>query len=127
MLDAFIRVCQHTFAYIREERQLPKTAAISLRVEPTLKARLEQFATKDGRPLAAYIERHLEMLAMSDEPPTYTLRDAQPRHHEGKGPIVTLHIADGWPVAVVTADHAERLGRQLIGAAQLARSLPPGE
>lgn len=38
---------------------MAKTAAISLRVEPEVKAALEKAAKADERPLAQYIERAL--------------------------------------------------------------------
>jgi hypothetical protein len=39
---------------------------------------------------------------------------------------VALPIAEGWPSAVLSAEHAEALGEQLISLAQIAREMPAG-
>jgi len=101
-----------------------KSAAISVRVGPELKEDLEASAKREGRTLAAYVGR---VLALHQMLPAWILRDAHPSHREGHGPRVTLPVAEGWPVASITADHAESLGRQLIEAAKIAKSLPPAE
>jgi hypothetical protein len=101
-----------------------KTAAISVRVNSDLKAAIEAAAKRDGRSLASYVER---VLTLHEMPPQWGLRDANPMHRSEKGPGVALSIAEGWPTAVIPADHAEALGRQLIEAARIAKSLPPAE
>jgi hypothetical protein len=101
-----------------------KTAAISVRITSELKAGLEAEAKRDGRSLASYVERVLTLHQML---PQWLLRDANPTHREETGPRVTLPIAEGWPAASMAADQAEVLGRQLIEAARIAKSLPPAE
>ena len=101
-----------------------KSAAISVRVEPRLKGALEKEAKKEGRTLAAYVER---VLALHQSLPNWILRDAQPFNRRDGGAFVSLPIAEGWPTAVMAADHAERLGEQLIASARLAKKIPPAE
>ena len=103
---------------------MSKTAAISVRVEPAVKAELEKSARADGRALGAYVER---ILVLHHLMPRWTLRDPQPIHRKGDGPRVALSVAEGSPTAVIAADDAEALGHQLIQAAKIARGLPPGE
>lgn len=103
---------------------MTKEAAISVRVDARLKAFLEQKAREEGRTLAAYVDRILQLLP---QPPSWILRDAQPINRREGGPTVVLLIAEGWPSALMSADRAEALGKQLIGAAQLARKIPPAE
>jgi hypothetical protein len=101
-----------------------KDAAISVRVDAGFKAFLEQKAREEGRTLAAYVDRVLQLLL---QPPNWILRDAQPINRREGGPTVVLLIAEGWPSALVSADQAEALGNRLIRAAQLAREIPPAE
>jgi hypothetical protein len=103
---------------------MTKDAAISVRIDARLKAFLEQKAREEGRTLAAYVHRILQLL---HQLPSWILRDAQPINRREGGPSVVLLIAEGWPSAVMSADRAEALGKQLIGAAQLARKIPPAE
>ncbi|MGA7384167.1 MAG: hypothetical protein WBW81_05595 [Methylocella sp.] len=103
---------------------MTKDAAISVRVDARFKAFLEQKAREEGRTLAAYVDRILQLLL---QPPNWVLRDAQPINRRQGGPTVVLPIAEGWPSAGMSADQAEALGNQLIGAAQLARKIPPTE
>jgi hypothetical protein len=106
------------------QRCAVKSAAISVRVAPELKESVEATAAREGRTLASYVER---ILARHEALPQWTLRDASPTHRAEHGPRVTLAVAEGWPAAVMTADHAEALGKQLIRAAEIARDLPPAE
>jgi hypothetical protein len=101
-----------------------KTAAISVRVSSDLKAEIEAAAKRDARSLASYVERVLTLYQML---PQWQLRDANPLHRKESGPSVSLSVAEGWPLAVISADHAEALGRQLIEAARIGKSLPPAE
>ena len=103
---------------------MTKDAAISVRVDARLKAFLEQKAREEGRTLAAYVAR---ILQLHYQPPSWILRDAQPNNRREEGPTIVLPIAEGWPAAKMSADRAEALGKQLIGAAQLARKIPPAE
>jgi hypothetical protein len=117
---ALTYISQHTL----DEIYMAKDAAISLRVEPELKAALEAEATKEGRALAAYVERVLRLHHVG---PLWLLRDCQPLNRKGSGPQVGLTIADGWPAAILSASRAEELGHQLIAAAKLAKGLTPAE
>lgn len=101
-----------------------KTAAISVRVSSDLKAEIEAAATREGRSLASYVER---VLALHQMLPQWVLRDANPTHRKETGPRVSLPIAEGWPAVSMPANHAEDLGRQLIEAARIAKTLPPAE
>jgi hypothetical protein len=102
-----------------------KGAAISIRVEPALKARLEKEAAKAGTTLAAYVERALEVHA---QPPKLELSDPEVVHGSKAGTRIKLNVATGWPVALLTPDHAERLGKQLLTAVDVTKriAVPPG-
>jgi hypothetical protein len=106
------------------EVRMAKTATLSIRVDEGMKAELESRAEKDGRSLASYVER---ILARHHSLPAWQLRDPQPHHRKKVGPQVSLSIAEGWPVAVMSANNAQALGEQLIRVAQLAKKLPPAE
>lgn len=103
---------------------MTKDAAISIRVDAGFKAFLEQKAREEGRTLAAYVDRILQLLL---QPPNWSLRDARPINRREGGPTVVLSVAEGWPSASIRADQAEALGNQLIRVAQLAREIPPAE
>jgi hypothetical protein len=107
---------------MHKEWAMTKSAAISVRVDERLKEELEKVAKQEGRSLASLVERRLSMQL---QPPKWTLRDVQPLNWKSKGPLVALPVAEGWPTAVLQAEHAEALGKQLLAAAQLARKLPP--
>ena len=110
-----------------QSKEIPivvKTAAISVRVPPHLKEAIEQQATADGRSLASYVER---VLTLHGQPPAWILRDVQPINRKKRGPAVNIPIAEGWPGALLDANHAEALGKQLIAAAQIAKKLPPAD
>ena len=96
-----------------------KEAALSLRIDGDLKEALQQQADAQGRSLASYVER---ALMVHGKIPLWTFDDPQPRHAKKEGPRVVLSVATGWPSAMLTAEHAERLGRELIGAAERARN-----
>ena len=57
-----------------------------------------------------------------DNPPAWILHDPQVVHQKEVGWKVRLPIAEGWPVAYLSANHAEELGKQLIEAAKRARN-----
>ena len=40
---------------------------------------------------------------------------------------MTLTIAEGWPPAGITPEHAEKLGARLIEAAKISRRMEPAE
>ena len=98
-----------------------RNATISIRVEPALKDALEEQATKDGRTLAAYVER---VLILHSQWPVWRLKDCQPINSKRYGARVALPIAEGWPVAEITAPHAKMLGEQLTTAAKIASRMP---
>ena len=98
-----------------------KDAAISVRVDEGLKEHLEKQAQDEGRSLAAYVER---VLQLHTQLPRWRLKELQPLNSKAHGPRVVLPIAEGWPVAQLTAEHAESLGKQLISLAQVARKMP---
>lgn len=56
------------------------------------------------------------------DPPDWILHDPQVVHQKEVGWQVCLAIAEGWPVACLSANHAEELGKQLIEAARRARN-----
>src|SRR5262245_14505 len=103
---------------------MAKTAMIALRIEPKLKTQIEKAAKADHRPASSFVERVLQMYF---DRPKLILSDPQPHHREDGGPAVTLRIAEGWPVAGITAEHAEKLGAQLIEAARMSRRMTPAE
>jgi hypothetical protein len=98
---------------------MAKTAAISVRVEPSLKAEIEMSARADGRSLGAYVERILVLHHLK------RIWALQPVHRKNDGPRVALSVAEGWTTAVMKADDASALGHQLIETAKIARRLSP--
>lgn len=98
-----------------------KDAAISVRVDEALKEHLENQARDEGRSLAAYVERVLQVHTTL---PRWRLDEPQALNSKKRGAQVALPIAEGWPLATLSAEHAERLGKQLISLAQAARKLP---
>jgi hypothetical protein len=103
---------------------MAKTAALSIRIKPKLKGQLEDQAKKEGRSLASYVERVLEI---HTAPPKLILRDCQSFNRKETGPRVHLPLAEGWPGALITPEHAEALAKQLIQAAKQSRAMPPAE
>ena len=101
---------------------MARTAAISIRVEADLKRALEKLAQDDRRSLASYAERILEVHSSM---PKWKLKDPQPHYSSGKGPQVALPIADGWPIALLSPDRAEQLGKDLVEQARISRKLRP--
>lgn len=102
---------------------MAKTAAISVRVDPEFRDQIEAEATKDGRTLAAYVERVLQLHLMM---PQWVLRDPQPISRRD-GPAVLLTVAEGWPSVTLSADRAVALAKQLQYAADVARGMPPSD
>jgi len=114
-----------------------KTAALALRIDPKLKTQLETEAEREGRSLASYVERILEtyhdLLRASKEnassskdarPPRWKLLDPRPHNFRKSGARVSLQIAEGMPLALLSADHAAELGKQLTECAKLAPKMP---
>jgi hypothetical protein len=99
-----------------------KSASFMVRVAGALKTTMEQHAKREGTTLASYVERVLELHHAF---PVWLLRDVQPHNRGRHGPCVAFSIADGWPAAEIGADHAQRLGEQLIAAAISAKGAPP--
>jgi hypothetical protein len=97
-----------------------KDAAISMRVEPSLKARLEAAASESGMTLAAFAERALEVHSRG---PVWSLIYPEVFHSERFGTTIKLQVAEGWPVALLTAEHAERLGKQLLAAVAVTKRI----
>jgi hypothetical protein len=102
---------------------MAKTAALAIRIDPKLKSMLEREAKKDGRSVASYVEHVLTQYRPSG-PPKWILRDPQPHNFEKRGVAVSLAIAEGWPLAVMPADHAADLGKQLIECSKIAAQMP---
>ena len=67
------------------------------------------------------------MTIRDDVLPQWLLQDCKPINREKIGARVFLPIAEGSPGAMLTADHAEDLGKQLIEAAKKARQMAPTE
>ncbi len=103
---------------------MPKTAAISLRVDTELKDKIEEEAKKQRRSIASFVEG---VLISHVELPRWILADPQPIHREGDSPAVFLSVAEGWPGVVLPAEKAKALGEQLIATAKMATELPPAE
>jgi hypothetical protein len=104
-----------------ETKEMVKDAAISMRVEPSLKARLEAEAAKAGMTLAAYAERALDVHSRG---PVWMLIYPDVLHSERAGTTtIVLPVANGWPVASLTLEHAEHLGKQLLGAVAAAKRI----
>ena len=102
---------------------MPETAAISIRVDPNLKKKVEARAKQDGRSLASLVKRMLTMM-VSDKPPQYVL---EPRPHNSKlgGPGVFMRIAEGMPGVFMSATAARLLAERLVRDAEAAKHLPP--
>jgi hypothetical protein len=58
------------------------------------------------------------MTNRDDVLPKWILGNCRPLHRKEIGPRVVLSIAAGMPTAMLTADHAEALGTELIEAAR---------
>jgi hypothetical protein len=97
-----------------------KDAAISFRVEPGLKAHLEEVATTRGMTLAAYVA---EILATHSQTPSWILTEPEVVHTNRTGTNIKLNVAKGWPTALLSPKDAERLGVELKEAAAAARKL----
>jgi hypothetical protein len=99
-----------------------KDAAISIRVEPSLKERLEQTAAEAGMTLAAYAERALDT---HSAPPQWELKDPEVVHTARLGTAVKINIAAGWPVCLLDPQSAEKLGYDLLECARASKRLKP--
>jgi len=100
---------------------LVKDAAISMRVEPELKARLEAAAAAEGISLAGFAERVLEVHSRGGSLPTWMLIYPEVNHSAKTGTTIKLPVANGWPLALLPIEHAEMLGRQLLQAVDIAK------
>jgi hypothetical protein len=98
-----------------------KGAAISMRVEPELKARLEAAAAAEGLTLAAFAERVLEIHSRGGRLPTWMLIYPEVNHSARDGTTIKLPVANGWPLALLPLEHAEMLGKQLLQAVAVAK------
>jgi hypothetical protein len=103
-----------------EITSMVKDAAISIRVEPSLKTRLEKAASASGVTLAAYVA---SILATHSQTPVWTLREPEVVHTNRTGTNIKLHVANGWPVALLSSKDAQRLGIELQEAAAAANKL----
>jgi hypothetical protein len=106
--------------YIVWRRIVIKQAAISVRVESELKERLEAEAQQQGMTFAAYVANVLAIHSMT---PSWTLTEPEVVHTSRSGTRIKLSVATGWPVALLTPAHAEKLAIELSGAAATARKL----
>lgn len=97
-----------------------KDAALSIRVAPELKERLEEEAARAGMTVATYAERALEV---HSSPPRWQLKDPEVVHSPKTGVTIRLNVAEGWPVLLLTTARAEELSQQLAGAATTAKKL----
>jgi len=98
-----------------------KDAAISIRVEPGLKTRLEAAASAEGVTLAAFAERVLEVHSRGGRLPTWQLIYPEVNHSAKSGTTIKLPVANGWPLALLPLEHAEMLGKQLLQAVAVAK------
>lgn len=98
-----------------------KDAAISIRVESELKARLEAAASADGMTLATFVERALDQRAQRGGLPTWMLIYPEVNVSAKTGTTIKLPVAEGWPLALLPVEHAEMLGKQLLQAVAAAK------
>ena len=96
-----------------------RDAALSIRITPELKKRLEDEAANAGTSLASYAER---ALGVHSAPPRWILSDVEVVH-DGKGTTIKLRIAEGWPVALMPVAKAEELGTRLLEAVKTAKKI----
>lgn len=97
-----------------------KGAALSMRIDPALKAQLEAAASAAGTTMAAFVERALEVHSRT---PAWSLNDPEVFHSERVGTAIKLQVADGWPVALLSPAHAEQLAQQLLKAVAVAKRI----
>jgi hypothetical protein len=97
-----------------------KDAAISVRVEPSLKENLEQEAARQRMTLAGYVE---QVLTVHSQPPLWALDGPEVTHTKKSGASIKLEVAAGWPVALITPAHAEKLAMELLDCVAAAKRL----
>jgi hypothetical protein len=102
---------------------MAKASSISVRIDPELKARLEQMAAETKMTVAAFAERSLDLHSRGGKLPTWMLIYPEIQHSERNGTTISLPIANGWPMALLPIDHAEMLGNQLLAAVKAAKRL----
>jgi predicted DNA-binding protein len=103
-----------------ENDKMVKDAAISIRVEPDLKKRLEAIAAEAGMTLAAYAEGVLDT---HSQIPQWQLADPEVFHSAKLGTAVKLNVAEGWPVCIISPARAEKLALDLIECARMTKRL----
>jgi S-adenosylhomocysteine hydrolase len=69
--------------------------------------------------LAAYIA---EILATHSQMPVWTLTEPEVVHTNRQGTLINLSVAKGWPTALMSPAHAERLATELKEAALAAKN-----
>jgi hypothetical protein len=97
-----------------------KDAVISIRVEPSLKERLERIAGDRNLTMAAYAEQALNVHSL---PPQWQLEEPEIFHTSKAGAAVKLNVAAGWPVCVMSPARAEKLALELLECARAAQRL----
>ena len=97
-----------------------KNAALSIRVAPELKKRLEDKADESGITAARYAEKALDFYS---GPPKFTFNEIEVVHGAKSGTRIKLNVADGMPLALLTPARAEEIGKQLIEAVQVAKKM----
>jgi len=97
-----------------------KDAAISVRVEPSLKESLEQEAARQRMTLAGYVE---QILTVHSQPPSWALDCPEVAHTKKSGASIKLEVAAGWPVALLSPVHAEKLAMELLDCVAASKRL----
>jgi hypothetical protein len=97
-----------------------KDAAISLRVEPSLKERLEKTASDKNMTLAAFAEQVLDVHSL---PPQWQLTEPEIFHTAKLGAAVKLNVATGWPICILSPARAEKLALELLECARATKRL----
>jgi predicted transcriptional regulator len=101
-----------------------KDAVISIRVEPSLKERLDKIAADKNSTLAAFAEQALNVHSM---PPQWQLEEPEIFHTAKAGAAVKINVAEGWPVCVMSPARAEKLALDLLECARAAQRLTKTE
>ena len=99
-----------------------RDAAISIRVDSSLKERLELEAEKSGISLAKFVEQALEVHSQT---PKLQLENPEIVYSPRWGARVKLDLAVGWPAAFLPLEHAEKLGKDLREAVAIGKKLKP--
>ncbi len=86
----------------------------------SLKETLEQEAARQRMTLAGYVE---QVLTVHSQPPTWAPDAPEVTHTKKTGASIKLEVAAGWPVALLTAAHAEKLAMELLDCVASAKRL----